>query len=69
MLKLRIVISCLSKLMLQVSCAVISDQEKKLNLKIIDREIFLWPEYETRPRPYPLWPYPYYWHRYPYLPR
>jgi len=37
-------------------------------LKLIDREIFLWPEYETRLRPYPLWPYPYYWHRYPYYP-
>jgi outer membrane lipoprotein len=37
-------------------------------LKLIDREIYLWPEYETRPRLYPPWPYPYYWNRYPYYP-
>ncbi|UCD80777.1 MAG: Slp family lipoprotein [Desulfobacterales bacterium] len=37
-------------------------------LKIINREIYLWPEFETRPRPYPPWPYPYYWYRYPYYP-
>ena len=40
-------------------------------LKIKHREIYLWPEYDTRPYPYPHWPYPYYWHdwtyqRYPY---
>ena len=37
-------------------------------LLISDREIYLWPEYETRPPPYPPWPYPYYWFRYPYYP-
>jgi outer membrane lipoprotein len=40
-------------------------------LKIKNREIYLWPEYETHPYPFPPWPYPYYWHgdpyyRYPY---
>ncbi len=35
-------------------------------LKIENREIYLWPEYETQPRPYPPWPYPYYWYGYPY---
>ena len=37
-------------------------------LKIKDREIYLWPKYDTRPPPYPLWPYPYYWYRYPIYP-
>ena len=35
-------------------------------LKIESREIYLWPEYEQQPRP---WPYPYLWHRYPYYRR
>jgi len=35
-------------------------------LKIANREIFLWPEYETHRYPYPPWPYPYYWQGYPY---
>jgi outer membrane lipoprotein len=40
-------------------------------LKIENRELYLWPEYETQPRPYPPWPYPYFWrgdpyYRYPY---
>lgn len=35
-------------------------------LEIKNREIYLWPEYETHPYPYPHWPYPYYWHGYPY---
>ena len=35
-------------------------------LKIKNREIYLWPEYETHPYPFPSWPYPYYWHGYPY---
>ncbi len=35
-------------------------------LKIKNREIYLWPEYETHPYPYPAWPYPYYWYGYPY---
>jgi outer membrane lipoprotein len=33
-------------------------------LKIKSREIYLWPEYETRGYPYHPWQYPYY--RYPY---
>lgn len=33
-------------------------------LKIKNREIYLWPEYETAP--YPLRPYPYYRYGYPY---
>ena len=33
-------------------------------LKIKSREIYLWPEYETRGYPYHPWRYPYY--RYPY---
>ena len=37
-------------------------------LKLLDREIYLWPEYENQPPPYPPWPYPYYWYRYPYYP-
>jgi outer membrane lipoprotein len=37
-------------------------------LKLSDRQIYLWPEFETRPPPYPPWPYPYYWYRYPYWP-
>ncbi len=40
-------------------------------LKIKNREIYLWPDYATQPRPYPPWPYPYFWrgdpyYRYPY---
>jgi outer membrane lipoprotein len=40
-------------------------------LKIKNREIYLWPEYQTYPFPYPPWPYPYFWprdrfYRYPY---
>jgi outer membrane lipoprotein len=35
-------------------------------LKIETREIYLWPEYETGPPPYPPWPYPYYRYGYPY---
>ena len=35
-------------------------------LKIENREIYLWPEYETYRPPYPPWPYPYYWYGYPY---
>ena len=35
-------------------------------LKIKNREIYLWPEYQTHPYPYPAWPYPYYWYGYPY---
>jgi len=37
-------------------------------LDLRDRQIYLWPEFETRPPPYPPWPYPYYWYRYPYWP-
>ena len=32
-------------------------------LKLRNREIYLWPEYENRPRP---WRYPYYWYGHPY---
>lgn len=35
-------------------------------LKIESREIYLWPEYEKQPRPYPPWPHPYYRYGYPY---
>ena len=35
-------------------------------LKIKDREIFLWPDYQTHPYPYPPWPYPYFWYDYPF---
>ena len=35
-------------------------------LKIKNREIYLWPAYETHNYPYPPWPYPYYWQGYPY---
>jgi outer membrane lipoprotein len=35
-------------------------------LKIKNREIYLWPEYETHPYPYPPWPYPYFWYRHPF---
>jgi len=35
-------------------------------LKLRNREIYLWPEFETRNYPYPPWPYPYYWQGYPY---
>lgn len=35
-------------------------------LKIESREIYLWPEYEKLPNPYPPWPYPYYRYGYPY---
>jgi outer membrane lipoprotein len=35
-------------------------------LKIESREIYLWPEYEKLPGPYPPWSYPYYRYGYPY---
>jgi len=35
-------------------------------LKLRNREIYLWPEFETHNYPYPPWPYPYYWQGYPY---
>ena len=35
-------------------------------LKIESREIYLWPEYEKQLRPYPPWPYPYFWYRHPF---
>jgi outer membrane lipoprotein len=35
-------------------------------LKIKHREIYLWPEYQTRPYPFPPWPYPYFWYDYPF---
>jgi outer membrane lipoprotein len=37
-------------------------------LKIENREIYLWPEFQKYPSPYPypIWPYPYHWHRYPF---
>ena len=35
-------------------------------LKIENREIYLWPDYERYPPYYYPWRYPYYWYRYPY---
>ena len=35
-------------------------------LKIKNREIYLWPDYETHRYPYRPWPYPYFWWDYPF---
>jgi len=37
-------------------------------LNIENREIYLWPDYETQRPPFYPGPYPYYWYRYPYYP-